>query len=94
MPTPSNDHVLHLDALVVSPAMAGQGVGSALIEAVIAEARRRGARKLGLRALSTNERALFLYRRAGFAEEGRLRGEIRLPDGTYADDVWFALWLG
>jgi RimJ/RimL family protein N-acetyltransferase len=49
--------------------------------------------KLGLRVLSTNQHAIGLYRRHGFVEEGRLRDEIRLPDGSYADDVWMALAL-
>jgi RimJ/RimL family protein N-acetyltransferase len=43
--------------------------------------------------LSTNTRAITLYERAGFELEGRLRDEIRLPDGTFADDLWFAFWL-
>jgi ribosomal protein S18 acetylase RimI-like enzyme len=93
MPIAANDHVLHLEALAVSPAARGQGVGSLLIDVTIAEAFSRGARKLGLRALSTNAPAIRLYERAGFREEGRLKDEIRLPDGSYADDVWLALPL-
>ena len=93
MPIASNDHVLHFEALAVAPAARGLGVGSRLIEAMIAEARARGTRKFGLRALSTNEQAIRLYQRYGFREEGRLRDEIRLPDGSFADDVWFALPL-
>lgn len=38
-----NDHVLHLDALAVSPAARGRGTGSRLIEAAVEEAQRRGA---------------------------------------------------
>ena len=93
LPVPANAHVLHVNALAVSPAARGHGVGGRLIDAGIAEARRRGVAKLGLRALSTNGRAIALYERAGFVEEGRLHEEIRLPDGTFADDVWFALRL-
>jgi ribosomal protein S18 acetylase RimI-like enzyme len=88
-----NDHVLHIDALVVHPAARSHGVGSLLLDAAIDEARHRGVRKLGLRALSTNDRALRLYRRHGFTEEGRLHAEFRRPGGNYADDVWLALWL-
>jgi ribosomal protein S18 acetylase RimI-like enzyme len=89
----SNDHVLHIDALVVSPDSRGQGVGALLVAAAIAEARRRGIAKLGLRALSTNTSAIRLYEKHGFAEEARLRAELRRPDGSYADDVWMSLWL-
>ncbi|MEA9985761.1 GNAT family N-acetyltransferase [Subtercola sp. RTI3] len=47
----ANAHVLHLNSLAVSPTARGLGLGDQLVEATIAEARRRGARKLGLRAL-------------------------------------------
>jgi ribosomal protein S18 acetylase RimI-like enzyme len=90
----SNRHVLHFDALAVSPSARNQGVGDLLVAGLIDEARRRGARKFGLRALSTNDRAVRLYEKHGFELEGRLREEIRLPDGSYADDLWFALFFG
>jgi ribosomal protein S18 acetylase RimI-like enzyme len=89
----ANEHVLHFEALAVSPSARGAGVGALLVAALIAEARTRGARKLGLRALSTNTNAIRLYEKHGFREEGRLKEEIRLLDGSYADDVWFALPL-
>ena len=89
----ANDHVRHVEALGVAQAARGRGVGSALVAAAIEEARRRGVAKLGLRALSNNPGALRLYEAHGFVEEGRLRDELRRPDGSYADDVWMALWL-
>ena len=94
LPVPANAHVLHVNAVVVSPAARGLGAGGLLLDAGIAEARRRGVRKLGLRVLSTNPTALELYARRGFAEEGRLVEEIRLPDGSFADDLWLALPIG
>lgn len=89
----ANDHVLHIEALVVAAEARGQGIGGLLIDAGIHEARRRGVAKLGLRVLSNNPGALRLYRHRGFEEEGRLRSELRRADGSYADDVWMALWL-
>jgi ribosomal protein S18 acetylase RimI-like enzyme len=64
-------------------------VGRALLEAALAEARRRGARKLSLRVLGDNERARALYERAGFEVEGVLRAEFHL-DGRDVDDVLMA----
>jgi ribosomal protein S18 acetylase RimI-like enzyme len=89
----ANDHVLHIESLVVAAEARGQGIGGLLVDAGIHEARRRGVRKLGLRVLSNNPGALRLYQRHGFEEEGRLRSELRRDDGSYADDVWMALWL-
>jgi ribosomal protein S18 acetylase RimI-like enzyme len=93
MRIPSNDHVLHIESLVVSSATRGHGIGGALVAASIAEAARRGVAKLGLRALSNNANAIRLYERHGFTEEGRLRAELRRPDGSFADDVWMSRWL-
>ncbi|UNI19270.1 hypothetical protein JDV02_005464 [Purpureocillium takamizusanense] len=39
--------------------------------------RHGGLHRVGLQAAAYNERALALYRRAGFVEEGRLRGRVR-----------------
>jgi len=93
IPIPKNSHVLHLNALVVAPEQRGRGISHRLVDAAIDEARSRGARKLGLRALSTNTVAVDLYRQHGFTVEGRLREEFLQPDGSWADDVWMALFL-
>jgi ribosomal protein S18 acetylase RimI-like enzyme len=89
----ANAHVLHLNSLAVAPSARGLGLGDQLVEATIAEARRRGARKSGLRVLSNNPRAIHIYEKHGFEFEERIREEILLPDGSYADDVWYALFL-
>ncbi|MDI9459477.1 MAG: GNAT family protein, partial [Bacillota bacterium] len=46
--------------------------------------------KVGLNVLSYNERALKVYRRLGFKEEGRLRQE-RFVDGAYHDLIIMGL---
>ena len=90
---PKNDHVLHLNAIAVAPSHRGRGISHRLVDAAIAEARQRGVCKLGLRVLSTNTVAAALYRQHGFTIEGQLRQEFQQPDGSWADDVWMALFL-
>jgi ribosomal protein S18 acetylase RimI-like enzyme len=85
----SSDHVLTVNGIAVDPARQGRGVGRALIDAAIAEARRRRARRLTLRVFSPNERARRLYESAGFVVEGVLREEFFL-DGRYVDDILMA----
>ncbi len=71
--------------LAVDPAYQGKGIGGTLVDAAIAEATARGAVKLSLRVLSTNEGARRLYARAGFETEGVLVDEFFL-DGRDVDD--------
>lgn len=55
-----------LDGLCVSPAARGQGVGTALLEAIAAEGRARGFATLRLDVVDSNPRARALYERLGF----------------------------
>ena len=88
----SNRHVMDVRGLGVAPDHQGRGLGRTLMEAAVAEARRRGARKLRLRVLGANSGARALYESCGFAVEGVLREEFLL-DGRYVDDVLMALVL-
>jgi len=86
----SNAHVQQVQGLAVYPALRRSGVARALLAEGLAEAARRGARKLSLRVLSSNPGAIALYRAAGFRVEGVLREEFATDDGGYADDVLMA----
>jgi [ribosomal protein S18]-alanine N-acetyltransferase len=69
-----------VDTMAVDPGVRQQGVGAALLEAVMAWAADRGARRLGLEVRASNAAALMLYRRRGFAEEGWRRGYFADPE--------------
>jgi len=91
-PLASHAHVLVLKEIAVDVDAVGTGIGEALVRAAVAEARRRGARRLTLRVLTTNPVAQRLYTRCGFAVEGVLRGEFHLG-GRYVDDALMAIDL-
>jgi ribosomal protein S18 acetylase RimI-like enzyme len=93
-PTPlvSNRHVSSITGLAVDPQLQGHGIGRVLVEAAVAEARRRGAPKLALRVLCHNAAARRLYRTCGFVVEGVLHDEFLL-DGSYVDDILMARHL-
>ncbi len=55
-----------LDGLCVSDAARGQGVGTLLLEAIVAEGRARGYNAVRLDVVDTNARARALYERRGF----------------------------
>lgn len=69
-----------------------QGLGTAMIEAILAEARAMGLRLVKLTAFATNARALHVYQKAGFREVGRIPQAI-FKYGRYFDEVVMALAL-
>lgn len=73
--------------LYVTPAGRGNGSGSALIEAIIAVAKRLGYREMLLDTLPNMHSALTLYRRAGFVPVDRYY------DSPLADAVYLSLRL-
>ena len=69
--------------MAVATAHWGQGIGSALLEALLAEAAERGCAEIFLEVRVDNPRAQQLYRRHGFTEAGLRRGYYQ-PSGTDA----------
>ena len=61
----------------------GQGIGSVLLESLLAEAGRRGCTEVFLEVRVDNDRAQRLYRRYGFTGIGLRRGYYQ-PSGTDA----------
>jgi len=55
--------------LVVAPEAEGQGIGTALVKAVMAHARSEGHARVSVSTGAANARALGLYRRLGFEDE-------------------------
>lgn len=57
-----------MDGLFVAPEARGLGVGTALLDAIAEEAKRRGYDQVRLDVVDTNPRAKALYRHVGFKE--------------------------
>jgi ribosomal protein S18 acetylase RimI-like enzyme len=86
---PAHRHVRVIGGLAVDPDRRGLGLARRLVDAAVAEARRRGARKVTLRVLGHNTAARRVYERCGFVVEGVLRAGFRV-DGADVDDVLMA----
>jgi GNAT superfamily N-acetyltransferase len=69
-PSSPTDPGPFLVGMFVDSAERGQGLGAALVEAVAAWARSRGAPRLYLWVTSTNTPAIVLYSRCGFQRTG------------------------
>ena len=88
-PSPRRRHVMLLGMSVRADAQ-GQGVGSALLQALCDYADRWiGLLRLELDVYADNARAIALYRRFGFEIEGRHRG-YALRDGAFVDSYSMA----
>lgn len=61
---------VHINNLAVLPELRGRGIGTQLLEALIAEAAHLGAVLLTLEVRQSNTPALRLYARSGFTQEG------------------------
>ena len=71
----------------------GRGVGSALVAAAIEWGRENGLHKLTLSVFPHNEAAIGLYRKFGFAEEGRRVKQLRRANGELWDLIEMGLQL-
>ena len=65
-------------------------VGSRLLAATLDDAFRKGLTRIELEVFAANTRAIALYRKFGFVEEGRKR-QARYLDGAYEDAILMAL---
>jgi len=88
----TNAEERHVATLAVSVAREsrGKGVGTALIEALLAWAPEHGVHRVQLWAWDNNPGALALYERLGFEHEGRCRDAL-MVDGEPVDTHLLAI---
>jgi ribosomal protein S18 acetylase RimI-like enzyme len=73
-------------AFMVAPEARGQGIGRAMGEHCLSEARRLGFLAMQFNfVVSTNESAIRLWKQLGFKIVGTLRGAFRHPERGYVD---------
>lgn len=73
---------------VTAPAARGKGVAAAMLAHSLGEARRAGFRGMQFNAVvSTNDRAVRLWRKAGFVTIGRVPGAFLHPEHGYVDTL-------
>jgi ribosomal protein S18 acetylase RimI-like enzyme len=79
-----NRHKATVVGMYVAPEAAGQGVGRALMEALLAHARRVGMQSLVLTVTDGNPAATGLYQSVGFRSFGVEPDAIRVDGRSYA----------
>lgn len=73
--------------MAVRSDLRGKGIGAELLRHAIAWAEGGALDRIEVFVRENNERAVKLYKRFGFVEEGRLRQRVRLADGRRIDDL-------
>lgn len=74
--------------IVILPKWRGLGIGSLLLDTFIRWAiDNKSVEKVNLRVLASNSRAIALYKKYGFKEEGRCIREVKYENGTYCDEI-------
>lgn len=85
----AESHVCELRKMYLLPAARGHGIGRALLETCLAEARRLGYRECYLETLAQMDRARDLYERSGFLPLEAPMGDT----GHFGCNRWYALSL-
>ncbi|HEX6799889.1 MAG TPA: GNAT family N-acetyltransferase [Ktedonobacterales bacterium] len=86
-------HTSGIYGMYVAPEARGQGVGGALLDALLARARELpGLEQIYLGVATTQDAARTLYRSRGFEPYALARRELKLGD-TYVDVEAMVLWL-
>lgn len=89
---PVTRHVATL-GIAVAADHRGRGIGTALMTEAFGWAKDVGVEKFVLSVYPNNRRAIALYERFGFEQEGRLARQSRKSYG-YEDEILMGAWLG
>ena len=91
-PEPKSAHKAHLWGMFVKPSHRGRGIGTRLLDAALAHARRLAVDWIHLSVTSAAPEARRLYERAGFQVWGTEPDALR-HDGESVDEFHMAMWL-
>jgi putative acetyltransferase len=84
-------HIAYLGGLAVHPVFAGKGYGLAMLKEILAYAKQLGFLRVELSVASVNDKAIYLYEKAGFVKEGVLRKYTYLKsENRFLDEVMMA----
>lgn len=89
-----NAHIAYLGGVAIDPEHAGKGYGLQMMHEIIDYARQQGFLRLELTVSTSNEKAIQLYRKAGFHHEGVLKKYTYLKSkDQYVDEAVMAYLL-
>jgi putative acetyltransferase len=85
------DHIVYLGGFAIDPSVSGKGYGHKMLEAILSHSNQHGFKRVELSVTLTNERAIRLYEKLGFRQEGIMRKYSRItPEDQYLDEALMA----
>lgn len=90
------NYICHVAQLTIGVHQGWQekGIGTALMQHLIDWVlQSRNIEKIELNVRASNTRAIALYKKMGFVEEGRLKNRIKISNSYYIDDLLMAFYI-
>ena len=89
-----NTHVVYLGGVAIHPVHSGKGLGIEMLEDIVKLAKERGFLRVELTTATFNEKAIHIYEKVGFKQEGILRNFTFLQsENRYIDETVMAILL-
>jgi ribosomal protein S18 acetylase RimI-like enzyme len=86
-----NDHIGYLGSVAIHPDFAGKGLGYKMLQEVINLGNQMGLLRIELSTATSNEKAIYLYEKAGFQKEGIMKKYTYLKsENLYLDEAMMA----
>ena len=83
-----SNHVVYLGGLAIDPEFSGKGEGAKMIKEIKAFAAEKGFLRIELSVAVTNEKAIQLYTKSGFQQEGILKKYTHLKHkNLFIDEI-------
>lgn len=83
-----SSHIVYLGGLAIDPEFSGKGEGAKMIKEIIAFAAEKGFLRIELSVAVTNEKAIQLYTKSGFQQEGILKKYTHLKHkNLFIDEI-------
>ena len=83
-----NSHIAYLGGVAIHPDFAGKGLGKQMLEAIVNFGKQKGLLRIELSTATTNDKAISLYEKVGFVQEGVLRKYTYLKsENRFLDEV-------
>lgn len=90
-----NSHIIYLGGLAIDPAHAGKNYGFNMLQDVIAYAKEQNVLRIELSVSVENLKAINLYKKIGFQEEGVLRKYTHLKsEDRFIDETLMSYIMG